>query len=286
VKPAEAVDAWAARGRRVEVPGAGTSVWEAGEGPPVVCIHGVPVSAFEYRALLPELAARGLRGVAFDLPGLGLADRPRRFDYRSSALGGWCRQVVDALGLDGFHLVVHDIGGPIGFDLARRVPDRVLSLTALNTWVRVATFKRRWFMEPYAHRGIGHLNVALTRGVPMELFMRWKGVATAVPSAELRAHALLLHRGDGGRAFLKIMRSFERTREFEASLLAALAARRYPAQVVWGELDTVLTVEHHALQVQDALGLDTIHRLPGKHYVQTDCPIAVAERLKAIARAG
>ena len=42
----------------------------------MVCLHGVPASCFLYRKVLRELAARGLRGVAFDLPGLGLADRP------------------------------------------------------------------------------------------------------------------------------------------------------------------------------------------------------------------
>ena len=47
----------------------------------MVCLHGVPASSFLYRKVLAELAGRGLRGVAFDLPGLGLADRPARFDY-------------------------------------------------------------------------------------------------------------------------------------------------------------------------------------------------------------
>ena len=41
-----------------------------------MCLHGVPASCFLYRKVLRELAARGLRGIAFDLPGLGLADRP------------------------------------------------------------------------------------------------------------------------------------------------------------------------------------------------------------------
>ena len=125
-------------------------------------------------------------GVAFDLPGLGFADRPREFDYSWSGLGAWSLEAVDALGLERFHLVVHDIGGPIGFDLARRVPDRVLSLTALNTMVRVASFKRPWFMEPYARRVIGPVNVALSRGPAIVALMRWKGVSSPVPAAELK----------------------------------------------------------------------------------------------------
>jgi pimeloyl-ACP methyl ester carboxylesterase len=148
---------WAGRGRRLEVTGAGTTVWHEGSGEPVVCLHGVPSSTFLYRKVLAQLADRGLRGIAFDLPGLGLADRPKDFDYSWSGLGAWTRAAVESLGLDRFHLIVHDIGGPIGFDLVARVPDRIASLTVLNTMVRVATFKRPWSMEPFARRGIGEL---------------------------------------------------------------------------------------------------------------------------------
>jgi pimeloyl-ACP methyl ester carboxylesterase len=71
-----------AAGRRFEAAGVGSFVREDGPatGQPVVCLHGVPASCFLYRKVLRELAARGLRGVAFDLPGLGLADRPSAFD--------------------------------------------------------------------------------------------------------------------------------------------------------------------------------------------------------------
>src|SRR5688500_4559580 len=90
----------------------------AAPGEPVVCIHGVPTSSFLWRNVLPELAGHGLRGVAFDLPGLGLADRPARFDYSWTGLGRWTLSALDALELDRVHLVVHDIGGPVGFEVA------------------------------------------------------------------------------------------------------------------------------------------------------------------------
>ncbi|WP_238164576.1 alpha/beta fold hydrolase [Kribbella pittospori] len=101
---------------------AGVRSFVLDEGPsdaePVVCLHGVPASSFVYRAVLPELARRGLRGVAFDLPGLGLAARPDDFDYSWTGLGQWASGALDALGLGQVHLVVHDIGGPVGFELA------------------------------------------------------------------------------------------------------------------------------------------------------------------------
>jgi haloalkane dehalogenase len=52
---------------------------------------------------------------------------------------------------------VHDIGGPIGFELAAAVPERVISLTLLNTIVEVDRFERPWVMEPFAVRGVRRL---------------------------------------------------------------------------------------------------------------------------------
>jgi pimeloyl-ACP methyl ester carboxylesterase len=273
---ADVVRVWESRGRRLDVPGAGTTVWEEGDGEPIVCLHGVPASAFAYRKLLTELAARGRRGIAFDLPGLGLADRPLAFDYTWSGLGAWSLAAVDALGLGRFHLVVHDIGGPIGFDVVARAPDRIASLTVLNTMVRVASFERPWFMEAFARRGVGELAVATMTPFGTERLLRWKGVGTPVPSDELRAYALLLKRGDGGHAFLRIMRGFERTPEFESRILGALWSRHFPAQILWGADDTALPMTPHADDAREALHLDAVTALPGKHFIQEDAPADIA----------
>ena len=271
------VEGWAARGRPLAVPGGpSTTVWEQGEGEPVVLVHGVPASSFAYRKVLPELAARGRRAVAFDLPGLGLAERPRGFDYTWSSLARWSLAAVDALGLRRFSLVVHDIGGPVGFELARLAGDRVRGLLALNTMVRVAGFRRPWVMEPFARRGVGELWLASMSGPAFALLMRRIGVRGPVPRAELAAYVELLKRGDGGRAFLRIMRSFERTEEFQRRILGHLARRPYPAAVAWGEDDPALPLATHGEQVRLALGLDALHRLPGRHFVQEDAPGQIA----------
>jgi pimeloyl-ACP methyl ester carboxylesterase len=275
------VEEWAARGRPLEVPKANTVVWEEGDGEPVVLLHGVPASSFIYRKVLPELAARGRRGVAFDFPGLGLAARPEAFDYTWSGLSAWTGLALDALGLERFHLVVHDIGGPIGFDLAARAPERIRSLTVLNTIVRVATFKRPWMMEPYARRRIGELVLKGTTEFGLERILRYAGMSSQIPSEQVRAYLPLLKRGDGGRAFLRIMRGFERTQAFEDRIVSALRDRPYPAQVVWGKDDPALTLAAKGEKVREVLGVEAIHRLPGKHFVMEDSPEPIAELVAA-----
>ncbi len=275
-----------AAGRAFTAAGVTGFVREAGEGETVLCLHGVPASSFLYRKVLDELAARDLRGVAFDLPGLGLADRPENFDYTWTGLGRYCVSAVDALELERFHLVAHDIGGPVGFELAAAVPGRVKSLTVLNTIVEVDTFKRPWSMEPFARRGIGEVYLRALSKPAFRMLMGLQGVAdrSAVPNAELDAYVDLLKREDGGRAFLKIMRGFERTAVKRELYRSVLASDRYPVQVVWGTRDPALKVEIHGEATRRAAGLDTIHRLPGKHFLQEDQAPAIADLVAAITR--
>jgi pimeloyl-ACP methyl ester carboxylesterase len=250
-------------GRRFTAAGVSSFVLDQGapDAEPVVCIHGVPASAYLYRKVVPALAARSLRGIAIDLPGLGLAERPDDFDYSWTGLGRWMRAAVDALNLDRFHLVVHDIGGPIGFELATADPKRVLSMTMLNTFVAAETFHRPWVMEPFAHPRIGEAWLQALR-IP--------GVSRHVPTAEIAAYVPLLFGDDGGKAFLKIMRGFELTAEKQRRYVAAVRSPDYPVQIVWGQRDTALRWRHHGIQAQLAAGLNDAILLPGKHFLQEE----------------
>ena len=248
-------------------------------------IHGVPTSSFLWRKVLPELAARGRRGVAFDLPGLGLADRSRDYDYSWTGLGRFATAAVDELGLGEFHLVLHDVGGPVGFELLARVGgDRVRSLTVLDTMLEVDAFQRPWMMELFARRGIGELWLAGSTRPAWATLNRMVGGRASY--AEWTAHLDLLKRDDGGRAFLKIMRGFERTREKRDLYVGALNDYAGPAQVVWGGRDTALPVDPLAHHVVRALGPGTpLHVLPdAKHFPQEDHAAELAERITALGR--
>lgn len=283
---AEVVAAHRAAGRAFDAAGVRGFVREAGEGDAVVCMHGVPASSFLYRKVLDELAARGLRGIAFDLPGLGLADRPEDFDYSWSGLGRYGVAAVGALGLDRFHLVVHDIGGPVGFELAAALPERVQSLTLLNTLIDVDTFKRPWSMEPFARRGIGEPYLKALSKPIFRAIMALQGVAdrSVVPGAELDAYVDLLKRQDGGHAFLKVMRGFERTPAKRDLYRAVVGSDRYPVQVIWGARDPALKLRVYGEIARRATGVDAVHRLPAKHFLQEDQAPALADLVAGLVR--
>ena len=206
-----------------------------------------------------------MRGVAFDLPGLGLADRPATFDYTWTGLGRFCTAAVEALGLDRFHLVVHDIGGPVGFELAAAMPGRVASLTVLD------------------RRGICPHTVQAD--VPAAHETARGRNPRAVPRAEVDAYVDLLHLGDGGQAFLKIMRGFERTRAKRDLYIRVLGDDRYPVQVVWGANDLAFKLTVEGETARRAAGADKIHTVPAKHFLQGDQAPAVAEHIARLAAA-
>jgi pimeloyl-ACP methyl ester carboxylesterase len=110
----DVIGAHRASGRSFTAAGVSSFVLDQGQGAAVVYLHGIPASSFLYRKVVPELAERNLRGIAFDYPGTGLAGRPSDFDYSWSGLACWTSSAIDALAIDRCHLVVHDIGGPIG----------------------------------------------------------------------------------------------------------------------------------------------------------------------------
>jgi pimeloyl-ACP methyl ester carboxylesterase len=274
---AQLIEIHAAAGRRFDAGGVRSFVREQGEGPAVVLVHGVPSSSFLYRKVIPRLADQGLRAIAFDFPGLGLADRPASFDYSWSGLARWMGEALDALELGRVHLVVHDIGGPVGCEWAVRNPERVLSLTALNTDLSPATFRRPWTMAPFAIPGAGWLWLHATPKPVFAFLFRSQGLGAraAMTTAEIYAYRELLMRADSGAAFLKIMRGFELTEAKDRMLADGLAGRTYPARIIWGKDDPALGLDHME-RVRRVLGVDDPLLLPAKHFLQEDQADAIA----------
>lgn len=277
------VDAHRAAGTRFAAGGLTSFVREEGDGAPVVLIHGLPVSSYLYRKVLPELAARGLRGVAFDLPGMGLADRPASFDYRIAGLGEFAAAAVDALDLPSFHLVVHDAGGPVGFELIRRRPASIRSLTILDTMIEIP--KRPFPGEIWA-RLTGRAGPIMRAPKLWEQLMRRVGVAdpSSITDAEIDAHRLLALGDDDAAGYLRIMGAVQRSRR--AGSYADVVDTRsvpYPVQVLWGASDPILTLKGHGFAMLEATGLPVLNVTPGRHYIQEDNAPLIASMVADIA---
>jgi haloalkane dehalogenase len=121
---------------------------EAGEGDPIVLLHGNPTSSFLWRDVIPGLAGEG-RVLAPDLIGMGGSGKPDiayRFSDHARYLDAW----FDALGLERVTLVGHDWGGALGFHWGCRHPDRLRAVAFMETIVRPIS----WDEFPEAGREI------------------------------------------------------------------------------------------------------------------------------------
>lgn len=106
----------------------------AGNGPPVVLLHGWPQTWWEWRHIIPALAER-YTVIAPDLRGLGDSSRPLKgYDKKTIANDVW-RLAHDHLGHDAFFLVGHDWGGPTAYALAAAHPGAVRRLVILDVTI-------------------------------------------------------------------------------------------------------------------------------------------------------
>jgi len=281
---AEAIEEHRAAGREFEARGVRSFVREQGDGPPVVLMHGIPVSSFLYRKVLPLLAERGLRGIAFDLPGLGLAEKREAFDYSWSGLGSWTGAAIDALGIDRCHLVLHDIGGPIGLEWALRSPDRVSSLTVLDTLIDVAHFRRVWTMDLARPPVLGPLWVSTIRPPVARWLFYLQGIGdrSATPAHEVDAHIALLHRDGGGTTFRRIVRGFELGEEKERFYMDGLEDTAWPATILWADRDPALGDDRRRA-FERVLGVRA-KVVRAKHFLQEDRAGDVADAVADVAR--
>jgi len=116
---------------------------DAGEGAPVVLVHGTPTWSVEWRHVVDALAPTH-RVLAPDHLGFGRSSRPSAADYRPQAharrFADWATHLGLAANDDAppLTLVLHDFGGPIALEwaltLAERAPHRLARVVLVNTW--------------------------------------------------------------------------------------------------------------------------------------------------------
>ena len=101
--------------------------------PTILLLHGLPTSSQMFRDLMPLLAGR-FHLIAPDYIGFGHSDAPSReqFDYTFDNLATEVEGLVEALGLTSYILYMQDYGGPVGFRLFTRAPDKVRGFVIQN----------------------------------------------------------------------------------------------------------------------------------------------------------
>ena len=97
----------------LDLPGGRLDVYEAGQGPPIVFVHGLLVNANLWRKAIEPLSV-DFRCIAFDMPlGSHLAGMPADADLSPTGLADLIADTIAALGLEDVTLVGNDTGGAL-----------------------------------------------------------------------------------------------------------------------------------------------------------------------------
>ena len=119
---------------------------DAGQGTPVVLLHGSASSGKQWRSLTDHLKGR-FRVVAPDLPGYGRSVAPKKAPQTLADTAQSIAAVIDELG-EPVHLVGHSFGGAVALKIATLWPEKVRSLTLIEPAAFSAFWQEHGFGSP------------------------------------------------------------------------------------------------------------------------------------------
>ena len=268
--------------RYVSAKGLRMHVAEAGEGEPVVLLHGWPQHWYAWRGVIPRLAEH-YRVIAPDIRGLGWTEAPPS-GYEKEMLGVDVLDLMDELGLERVRLVGHDWGGLAGFFMCLRAPERIERYFVINTghpWPEVGVRQlpgawRLWYQVVLGSPVLGRISVKPLANAAFRTGVR------GVPREEWEPFVRQFDEGDRARASQALYRTFL-LQELPAMARGRYAGERLevPTRFLVTENDPFVSEEmvapvgNHA----DDFTIDPVAR--HGHFVADEAPELVADRVLA-----
>ncbi|MFN2543887.1 MAG: alpha/beta fold hydrolase [Actinomycetota bacterium] len=252
--------------RRFSSSGGEIAYIDEGQGPAILLLHGFPTSSFLWREFVPPFAAR-FRVIAPDLLGYGESEKPQDADLSMAAQARYVREMLEALGVEEFAAVGHDLGGVVAQLLA--LEDGAKAMVLLDA----AAFDR-WPIE-----GVRMLQATKPEDETEQLVtdvMRLTLDLGTAHTDRLTDEVVETYT----RPFVQEPAAFFRAvRSIDGKGLAGcddeLAALDLPTLLVWGEDDPFVPVDV-AERLNDLLPGSTLALLPGcSHFVTEDAPQAI-----------
>jgi len=209
----------------------------AGQGPPVVLLHGLSATRRNVVQGSRALLRRGYRLIAYDARGHG-ASSPGT-EYRYPELIEDLEVVLDDLGLDRVALVGSSMGAATGMAFAMRHPERVAAVVQITP----------------AYNG-----AARTGNVDDGA---WDAMATGLEEGGVDAFVDVAQPAGAGEGWKEIAREAVRQRmeRHERPLEVAQALRQMPRSAAWDGLEALREVQTPVLIVASRDEMDHLHPL-------------------------
>jgi pimeloyl-ACP methyl ester carboxylesterase len=238
---------------------------KAGQGPPVLLLHGFGTSLSIWAGQIRALSER-FQVFAVDLPGHGFSGKPAT-DYTPEMYIQALTGFMDTQGISSASLVGHSMGGLISLCLAAVDPGRVERLVLLST--SSPLYRPRGMMKlqgkilrkPWFWMRVLVLSELL---IPLPVrFLERKGQSATVydpgsVGAEWNDHFYDLRRMKGfSHMVISTVKHFPEIQKYEA----AVRGIPQPVSLLWGEEDRVVPLEHGRM-LTGMLGNATLETVP------------------------
>lgn len=227
----------------LDAPGRATTalyVEEAGEGPPLILLHGLGGSLFTWRHIVAALA-RGHRVIALDLKGFGHSDKPFDDHYSAVDQAALVSAFIRKRGLRGVALVGHSFGGVVALRTARDFsgePGVIRRLVVMDTpALQQDLSDGDWF---FSVPGLPYVAMAVTTPELMTRMMLRlvSAPGRVVPEADVRGYAAPFYDIGSRHAFIATGQSIVDTNGPKMGLAYRKIAQ--PTLVVWCRRDRIV----------------------------------------------
>jgi epoxide hydrolase 4 len=256
-------------------------VARAGDGPPVLLLHGFPENWRSWQHQIPALADAGFSVLAPDLRGHNDSDRPAaREAYHLTHLVADVAALVRASGHARAHIVGHDWGGILAWTFAGAHPELVSTLAILNAphlqlymeKVRQPSRQtlRAWYLLFFRIPGVSERALRARDFAAVRDMFRRLPAQPAFSDADIEQYVAALRPPGALTAALNWYRA--NLGSPDALRLARSARVAVETLVIWGERDPALGVE--LLEGLERVAPRVrVHRIPrASHWVQNEAP--------------
>ena len=264
--------------KRIDIDGVSVFYREAGRpgSPRLVLLGGFPASSHQFRNLIPALADR-FHVVAPDYPGFGNSDMPDpatfpyTFDRLADVIEGW----LEAIGFTSFGLFVQDYGGPVGFRIVSRLPERLEWLVIQNSNAYEVGFTQAWdglrhalWRERTAEHEAALLPFLSLDGIRL-VYTHGHRDPEAISPDNWNMDFRFMERPNARRVQLDLFYDYRTNVELYPQWQALLRRERPETLIFWGQNDIFFTPEGGEAYLADLPDAE-LYRLDSGHFAVED----------------
>jgi pimeloyl-ACP methyl ester carboxylesterase len=223
-----------------------------GKGEPLLFLHGVPDTSEVWDDTIAGFSHE-YQCIAPDLPGFGRTISPHNFEYSLENLASFVDKLLSSLHItDGIHMVIHDIGGIVGLAFALTHPEKVKSLTIMDTTF-FSDYKWHAMAKTWRKPILGELAMYLMGRKQFTAAMKKSTPILTDTQIQSNYNSLTWR---NRRMILRFYRALDPVifKQWEGQLQSI--GQHFPTQVIWGKNDTFLPVA-----LAKRFGTDNVHIL-------------------------